>query len=40
MKNRVFKLLAFTLAVMLIVVSSSTPVSAATDCEHENAKFL
>lgn len=36
MKNRVFKLLAFTLAVMLVVGLASSPVSAATVCEHEN----
>ena len=39
MKNRIFKLFAFMLAVMLIIVSVPTPVSAASACEHKNATF-
>lgn len=39
MKNRIFKLFAFMLAVMLIVVSVPTPASAASACTHENATF-
>lgn len=39
MKNRLFKLFAFALAVMMLVVSIPSPVSAASSCTHENATF-
>lgn len=39
MKNRIYKLFAVVLAVMMIVVSVPTPASAASKCTHENTKF-
>lgn len=39
MKNRIYKLFAVVLAVMMIVVSVPTPASAASACTHENATF-
>lgn len=39
MKNRIYKLFAIVLAVMMIVVSVPTPASAASACTHQNATF-
>lgn len=40
MKNRMFKLFAFALTVMMLVVFIPNPVSAAEGCPHMNVKFL
>lgn len=39
MKNRAFRIFAFTLAVMLIFVSYPTSASAAVECAHKNKTF-
>lgn len=40
MKNRLFKLFAFALAMMMLIVSIPRPVSATMGCMHDRLEFL